>query len=262
MYDKEVASDIVPQGRLTLQQGHYKTRLDYYPKKKSKIAELEVGSTKSQYRYFRLGLYPPKFAAGEFAHFKAIIDLLLPFTYLYLFENGRVSYLEIAVDSMSHQMGSFIAFKRRCNCSSVYQANGTKGTAYLGSSSSKQYFRIYDKRRHLLEKSLPEPFCVRTRIESVSRYLAISPSALGSLSNPFVTLEIADLVAARKSSSLPAWHGFLDRCEEVGSPHALRECQKGARKEAVMRLRTCSAGWWRPGSLWLHYPKAIASIAP
>ena len=132
---KDIQNDLVPNGKITLSLNDYVTRLNYYPTKKLKAAEIAVGVTKSKHCYFRLGLYPAKFQKGQFEHFKKMLGDLLPdFCYPKLFETGRVSYVEWAVDSLSHAAHSFIPFRAKCSCSSIFiDQHGTMGSTYVGS---------------------------------------------------------------------------------------------------------------------------------
>ena len=131
---KDLQKELVPNGKITIKVGHYRTRLNYYAKK-LRIAEIEIGMTKLKHRYFKLGLSPSKFGPGDFDKFKETLSILLPdFCYAKLFETGRVSYIELAADSMSHKAHSFIPFRRRCNVSSVYiDKMNNAGSTYVGS---------------------------------------------------------------------------------------------------------------------------------
>jgi hypothetical protein len=89
---KDIKADLVPDGKIMLIHKKYCTRLDYYPTKKSTIAEIEIGATKLGHGYFRLGLYPSKFGPGEFEHFREILDPLSPdFSYQKQHQSGRVA---------------------------------------------------------------------------------------------------------------------------------------------------------------------------
>jgi hypothetical protein len=72
---KDIQADLVPDGKITVFHKKFSTRLDYCPTKKKKIADIEIGATKSGHGYFRLGLYPSKFEPGEFEHFKEVLGL-------------------------------------------------------------------------------------------------------------------------------------------------------------------------------------------
>src|ERR1051326_1928759 len=118
---RDIQADLVPNGKIKIIPSQYTTRLDYHPTKKKKIADIEVGVTKSKHRYFRLGLYPSKFVAGEFEHLKWILSTLLDdFNYQKLYASGNVSYVELAADSLSHAAHSFIPFRPKCGYSAIY----------------------------------------------------------------------------------------------------------------------------------------------
>lgn len=260
---KDIQADLVPNGKITITSGQFRTRLNYYPTMQEKIADIEIGVTKSKHRYFRLGLYPTKFGPGEFEHFKMVLDTLLPeFNYQRLFDSANVSYIELAADSLSHIAHSFIPFRGKCNCSHIFvDQEGNKGSTYLGSKVSALRFCIYDKRKQQLEKNKVATYNRHTRIEARNRYIGLCPCELPQMDNPFGRLDIADLKAARKISKGKAWQGFLNRCLEVGSAQALVEHPK-QRQQYRKMLKTAAALWWNPADIWLGLPRAVNVIAP
>ena len=261
---KELQTNLVPHGKFKIAKYKYLTRLDYYPTEKNKIADIEVGTTKSKHRYFRLGLYPSKFGAGEFEHFKEVLALLLPeFDYQKLYKTGRVSYIELAADSLSHIIHSFIPFRSRCSCSFIFvDKNGKAGTTYIGSKTSNLRFCIYDKHKQLTESNAPATYDKHTRIEARSRHIGLMPcELLEKMSNPFEKLEIADLQKARDASKDKIWQAFLDQCLKVGSAQALSQNPK-KRKQFMKMLRASAAPWWNPQHIWEGLPKALKAIKP
>jgi hypothetical protein len=260
----DVQGNHVPNGKIKITEHHYLTRLDWYPSKNRRIAELEVGATKSKHRYFRVGLYPSKFKPGEFEYFKWALSTLLPWSYAILYEGARVSYMELATDSLSHAAHSFIAFRPKCGYSMIYiDAKGELGTTYLGSQTSALRFRIYDKDRQLKQNGLPSAHNPHTRIEAVSRHTGLVPSELVSkMTNPFARLEIADLPTAQHLTKAKSWQDFLVRCLEVGSAAALSHCYPNQRRQYVKHLRKAAAPWWQPKEVWKGLHHALVAIAP
>jgi hypothetical protein len=263
---KDIQSDLVPKGKITVFESKHITRLGYYPAdKKRKIAELEMGATKTGHMYFRLGLYPSKFKPGEFTTFREHLELLFQLQYDKLFQQARVSYLELAADSLTYQLGSFIPFRARINHSMIWKSDGVPhGTLYLGSHLSKKRFCCYNKAKHLLDSGDAGQEAIRTRIEARLRHIGMSTSEIPEkLPNPFTSLEIADVLKARKVSDDPNWQSFLDQClYGDGSATALSQCSKSTRKEYVAMLRASPADWWKPSFLWKGLGPAISDIAP
>lgn len=262
---KDIQAQLVPHGKIMVNSKKYHTRMDYYPKKnKDKIADIEIGTTKSKHKYFKLGLYPSKFGPGEFEHFKYILEVLLPeFNYPCLYNTSKVSYIELAADSLSITAHSFIPFRARCNCSKVFhEQDGSKGTTYVGSETSKLMFRIYDKFKQLMAKNLPAPYKKHTRIEARCGSNGLSPcDLLSQMVNPFEKLEVADLLAARNASKAKEWQSFLDQCLIVGSAKALAQHPK-QRKNFMCMLRAAAVWWWNPQHVWKGLPRALCAIAP
>lgn len=136
---KDLQSELLPNGKITVRIEKYLTRMSYYPNKKRKIAEIEIGTTKSKHKYFRLSLFPSQFGSGEFENFKEVLALMLPeFNYQKLYSTAKVSYIELAADSASQAQHSFIHFRAKCNSSEIIpESDGTKGSTYVGSKLVK-----------------------------------------------------------------------------------------------------------------------------
>lgn len=262
---EDIQSVLVPKGKITVFKQKYVTRLGYYPSdKKRKIADLEIGSTKSNHMYFKLGLYPSKFQSNEFAIFKEHMEILFQITYDLMFHTARVSYIELAADSMTHKFQTFIPFRQRINWSKTWPLEDLKkSTVNLGSELSKKRFCIYNKAKELADKKCAGKHKIRTRFEARLRHIGMSASDIQEhLPNPFSCLEIASLAKAREVSTSVEWHSFLDRCLEDGSAQALSQCTKPVRKQYTMALRTCAVTWWNPDYLWQVLPRALNAIAP
>lgn len=262
---KDIQSDLVPKGKITVSKQKYVTRLGYYPlDKKRKIADLEIGSTKTSHMYFKLVLYPSKFQSNEFSQFKEYLEILFQIPYDLMFHTAKVSYIELAADSMTYQFHTFIPFRPHINLSEVWPLEVVeKSTVYLGSNLSKKRFCIYDKAKELADKKCAGKHKIRTRFEARLHHIGMAASDIQEhLPNPFSCLEIANLAKAREASTSAEWHGFLDRCLEDGSAHALSQCTKPVRKQYMSALRTCAVTWWNPDYLWQALPRALDAIAP
>ncbi|MBI5006427.1 MAG: hypothetical protein HZB95_04805 [Nitrosomonadales bacterium] len=261
---RDVKSEIVPNGNITVFAGQFHSRMSYYPSKKRKIAEIEVGITKSKHKYFRLSLFPSQFGPGEFERFKEVLALMLPpFNYQKLYVTAKVSYIEIAADSVSQAHHSFIPFRAKCNCSMIFtETDGAKGSIYVGSKTSSLWFCIYDKKKLLEKKKLDAPHKIHTRIEARMKFIGLHPNEIQTqLGNPFLKLEIADLTDAREASKDKTWQSFLDECLSIGSAEALRNHPK-QRKLFMMMLRNHTARWWKPDYVWSKLENAVSAIAP
>lgn len=265
MVEKDTQCQLVPHGKITIKPEQYVTRLSYYPSKDRQIASITIGTTKMKHKYFTLSLFPSKFSANEFEVLREVVGLLLPdVSYANLYQTARVSYLELAVDSLSHAAHTFIPFRSRCNISNIHQDKaGMMGTTYLGSATSGMLCRVYDKRKQLLESNLQAPYQIQTRIEAVLRHTGLKPCELGEkMKNPFARIEIADLGLAQAASNESPWQKFLSNCLATGSAGALSQCSKYQRKQFLTKLRASAAPWWNASHVWQGFPNAIAEISP
>ncbi|QOL50232.1 replication initiation factor domain-containing protein [Massilia litorea] len=260
----DIQKDLLPQGRITVSKGKYSTRIGFYPDKKRKIADIEVGQAHKN-RYLKLSLYPPKFVGDEFSRFKEILDSLLPdFSYAKFFFESHVSYIEIACDSLTHLAHTFIPFRQKTNHSRIFcDKHGVKGATYLGSRASNLLFCIYNKTKHLIETKKLPAHKLHTRIEARSRKLKLAPAELLlKMPNPFHRLWIADINKASTLSEDPEWLLFLGACATIGSAAALANLKKKDRKVFMDRLFAARATWWTPAFRWTGLAAALEQIAP
>ena len=274
---KEEQGTYLPSGKIVIRKNPHCTRLDYYPayshKKagRRKIADLTVGSCSKPgkgvtHKYFTLTLYPSQFQVGEFEHFKSNFDLLFnPLSYLQMHESGTVNYLELAADSLSQKHHSFLPYRKGCKNSSIYfdSKTGQLGTTYIGSRTSNFRFRIYDKRKHLIETGkTPDPnWKTHTRIEAVMRRLGITPAELCQLDNPFTKLQIVDVITTQGASEDKDWQSFIENSMQIGIPKALPS-NAYQRKKFRALLDETQCQWWNPNFIWLGLPDALGVIAP
>lgn len=271
----DIQADILPNGKMVVRDEEYCTHLYYYPEYESKkkrrcIASMTLGANKlfggkSLHRYFTLTLYPSQFRGNEFDHFKTVLGQLLPdFSYENLYSNGKVNYLELASDTLSHKNHSFLPYRKYSVNSAIYKDGESLGTVYLGGVTSNLRFRIYDKKKQLEDKSI---YCgshanIRTRIEAVMRRLSVAPVDLLSIKNPFLKLKIADLNQAKAAYADKAWKCFLIDCTNgQGVPDALAKCSHYNRKKYRATFDDLQVWWWKPDFVWAQYPKALARIS-
>lgn len=272
----ELQKAYVPDGKIIVinNADKFTTRMEYYPAFKSKknnrrIADITMGGPKlfggaKTHKYFALTLYPSQFRGDDFETFKEMLDVLFDqLNYANLYATGKVNYLELTKDSLSHPHHSFLPYRRYCTKSEIWkEPNGHLGTTYVGSKSSNLYFRIYDKTKQLVDKHKPVIFgkLPHTRIEAVMRQLKISPAELITLPNPFLKLRIADLNKIGKIDDAD-WQEFIALSRRVGVPGALGAYPK-KRKAFMASLNSAQASWWNPELVWESLPHALAKIAP
>jgi len=255
----------------------YPVRLDYYAeytyKKvgRRKILDITVGAPKlfgkkTPHRYMTLTLYPSQFQAGEFENFKSVFDTLFdPITYSMLYHTGKVNYLELAADSLSHRHHGFLPYCKYVKVSDIYKSAAAQlGTTYIGSPKSNRFFRIYDKYKQLLDtgKATFTKVFPHTRIEYAVRRLGVTASDLIEMENPFTKLLIADLAKAQVASDDEDWQAFIAESLQNGVPDTLSKRPKNKRKKYLGMLDDRPVSWWNPDDVWNELPVALGRIAP
>lgn len=260
----DLSAQLVPDGKLFVTQEMYTTRLNYFAAKKRKIADLIMGATKTNHRYFKLVLYPSNFKDGDFSKLKELLEVHFDvFNYENLFHSAHVTYIEFAADLLFREKSGFIAMKPKTALSEVFvEADGQLGTSYLGSAESALRFRIYDKTKQLNKKGQKSPFHVRTRIEACLRRTKLKPSELHQIANPFAKLQIIEVAKAVSALPGPEWAAFLEACQQHGAPMALSAYKKPLREKYRKALRASKAIWWNPHFIWGGLAKALEAITP
>jgi hypothetical protein len=262
---KAMRKEILPKGRITVKKKkHGKTLLKYYPVPGRGIADIEIGTAANKKRYFSLGLYPSRFRPGEFERFKELLNIFLePFNYTKLYKTANVSYLELAADSISIPMFSFMPFRAKTNESYVYQLPEGDGGIYLGAGTGRLRFCVYNKARQIVQKLKEKSeYPVRTRIEARMHSLGVPAEKLCELANPFPKLEIADMEVLEALCDQPESEAFLKQCSAVGACKALSGYGAKERRQFLALLRKARASWWNPESRWNHFGGSLAVITP
>lgn len=259
----DIRESLMPKGKITIHPAPYSLRISFYPEKKRKVADIEVGK-RYKNQYFKLILYPSKFVGDDFCELKHILNTLLPdFSYDKLFTSSHVNYIELACDSLTHHAHSFIPFREKVNHSKIFMDGSIKGSTYLGSETSHLVFCIYDKAKQLADKKQPVPHKLHTRIEARAKKTKLAPAELlHKMPNPFQKLCIADITTARAVSNDLDWLLFLETCETLGSASALSSLTKSRRASFMKRLHNSRANWWKADSRWAGLSYALQEIAP
>jgi len=270
---QKMQGQLLPQGKIKVNKKEYEMRLDYYASfnkpDRRKIADITIGTYILNgviKRYFKLTLYPSQFKAGDFDRFKEILETELPdFRYEKLYYTGRVTYLELAVDSLTHKNHTFLPLRLYCSKSWIYpRKDGTRGTLYLGHKTSNMRTRFYNKRRKFLDAGKPVPYVqypAQTRIEAVMRQLHHTPATLPQMENPFRHILVIDLYKAESASNDPIWLELISMSKVTGLPKALSQFPQH-RKNHMKALKKLQVSWFHPEKIWSDLPNAVAIIAP
>lgn len=267
------------EGSIKYADSVYTSRLHYGLGKNEAIAAVEVRALPNMKCALIYEIWPHRATGTRFQEFHGAITSLLKgdaFNYNEVFNQGHVQSIEYASDYTTRPMHSFIPWTARAKKSGIFKKevmNDYKGTIYIGTKKSPIRFSIYDKALKMEKDGMPNPLPTRTRIEAIvfepylpgSLVQRLRPCELDKQLNPFRFLEIADLDKARKLSSDPDWHQFLDiATAEGGAPEAFKELTKEERLQTRERLRDpeCQALWWNPDHAWAGHFQANAAIHP
>ena len=260
-----LSNGILKSGKVKYSRKSYVHAVNYGNGPLQSIARLEIGSTKSQHCYLAWELWPHRLRGSDFRGFHDLVQLLLPspvYSYPFAYEFGRVSKLELAYDTLSIAMHSFIPWVDRVQTSDIYTQPGYQGTIYLGAEKSNARFAIYDKAKKLSDTKQTAPFSRQTRIESKLRKLKIAPSELHLIPNPFTRLQVADAIDCKQLTKSPDWQEFVCQAQTVGAQQAFSGLSKSTRKQFKNNLIQCKSSWWQPESAFQGLASALHKITP
>lgn len=267
---QEYKDELLPNIAVKIWKKNDFTIIFRYGTGKHTIADIVLGSSKSGKKYLSLQLFPPNFKEGNFERFKKDLSVIIPeLTYEFLYFNGRVAYIELARDCLSLDRKNIIPYRSHTRSSNVYieKATGYRGTITLGSEASREKCRIYAKNRQLKNTGKDNygyaKFAHRTRIETASRHIGLSPSEVAAkMENRFAKVECFDLTACRAYSDDAGWQSLLDICETDGSATALKLVPTQRKQKFLAMMRTCAVPHCDLASAWAELPKAMEIVAP
>lgn len=242
----------------------YSTALVWKPKNCGKaIACVKMGINYNQ-KYLSLSLFPSNGNREQLVHFLNVFDALYDDLYRgALYTQSPVGYLELAVDSLTIPMHSFLAMAPRMRKSAIWSNDdGTKGSLCEGSFLGKTGFSMYNKAQEQLDKLGSAPFPIQTRIEAFMSGLNVSMSEISSIPNPFEKLCVMDKAHAAKASYLSAWHEFLKNATCFGTAAALQLAPSNSRRKLRQIFKANAADWWKPKEAWKALPSALTMVAP
>ena len=274
LYELSKSNHVLPNGKITLSVNGYESRINIYPSyvpngHNRKIADIRIGACKSKvtqmpHYYLVFTTYLTKLLPGEFQMLEKLLGLLHPYTYPDFYFNGKVSYIELAIDDTAHSHESFLIYGKHTRFSDSYiNEDKTVGTTYLGSRKSPRLIRKYDKKKQLLETGsvFCTPHPILTRIEAALRHPGLSPADLLELPNPFKHVYAVDMDVARAFSGEIVWQQFLDRCPSKGIPRAYPTLP-AFKKQCRKQLDGLHAPWWDSYEAWKSYPQALQILLP
>jgi arginyl-tRNA--protein-N-Asp/Glu arginylyltransferase len=75
---KDIQSDLVPAGKIEVLVKAYSTMMQYWVTKKNLLAQIEVGATKMNGKFFKLTVHPGHYSKEQFHLFQQYLRVLVP----------------------------------------------------------------------------------------------------------------------------------------------------------------------------------------
>ncbi|MGY3472743.1 hypothetical protein [Bradyrhizobium ottawaense] len=207
----------------------------------------------------RLEFNPSKLGWQGINDLDAILMELLPGGWEYVWKHGQITRIDIAVDLPGVGVEDFNILPSMSLTHRTYAQNGICQSIYIGKPSGNQ-FRIYDKAGEQKAKGI-NLGQQTTRVEKTFRGLAISPSELGQLPNPFAQLVmVAKLPLAPPDECPRLWARFLDSVAKRGLGPALALLPKMQRTRYRKHMANQPKAGWDPQAFWATWSQAVSDL--
>lgn len=224
--------------------------------------DVSVGVTVAKlygYRYLQYDLKPMELNAAAFEQFIQIASAFPGGDYATALVDGRVSYLEIAIDFLLKDTADVLIHKAGAQKSKrFFPPSGAPPTSYAGAVKSVSKSVAYTKAspKVLNGYILNSP---RARIERRLRNLGLPPVKLLGLSNKFANVEVYSIAAAESLANhqIKNWKPFLQKAKMVGVASALADFPVH-RKQLLASLGKCRVPWWKPATYMTNWEQTVA----
>jgi hypothetical protein len=208
-----------------------------------------------KYPFARFEFNPVKLGDGGLAEFAANCISFFDTGYEYVWDHGRVSRMDVAIDLHDVTVGQMRFLSKGWTTQKTVDTGGQFQTIYIGKSTGQQT-KVYNK---LLQLNLSNSVPV-TRIERSLK--ASHPLAtLHTLKNPFGHLTLAHAVPKAPQTLEPhMWELISDSITMRGPAGAMSLLPKDLRRIVVKHLDATSPDYWTPVEFWKHWPDALAPL--
>lgn len=191
------------------------------------------------------------------------LESFLPDGYFTLFYEGKVSFIEIAVDvkHVKFEETKLIDYKLR-TLNELYKEDGT---LYLGNENGARSFTVYDKAKQLEDVKGIILDHALLRIEARVRPESLSPQNLQNLENPFTSLFVFNEQSANAAPNKgKVWTHLKNGIFNLGiePQQAYLSLPKGSRLAVHSPLFYSKLDWWDANYVWGLAIEAIKGLQP
>ena len=208
--------------------------------------------------FMRFEWNPWKIGVEGLGYFKAMLETMIPYGYLQLRSDGKVTRLDIAVDILGTPIDELIIRAKRSRAYSLYMgADGHIETVYLGKPKSAQTV-AYDRVKKLQKEGQKAPAFPITRIECRLKP-NIPLHQIAALKNPLRRVVVIDLSKADLPACAAHLVWFRDSCRTRGIKNALRVLPTKERKTYEKAINAATVHWWDPEVIWSSWGDVVES---
>jgi hypothetical protein len=207
----------------------------------------------------RLEFNPKKLGIDGLNDLDNILGEIFPDGWGYVFNNGRVTRLDVAVDLPGVRMDQFLFLAHQGETYQCFETNGHLETLYMGKPKSNQT-RIYSKKKEQLAKGKPFGKSV-VRVERTLRNLNLLVGELQKLKNPFGQMAMVEPSPLPPPWEKPkVWSMFQDSVNMRGLMPAMALLPEHRRSEYRKHLKQNQKVWWQPQAIWEKWPEVSKSL--
>lgn len=218
---------------------------------------------KNNTRFFRLEWNP--YYVNAFELF-SILDVLLPNLSQKIFEQGKITRIDIAQDVAQIKVDDCLLHYPKSTITDVKSTSGR--TEYIGGNKSPTQWAIYDKKAEIIEKNKKKPVALREKVPNyeLTRFevrlrLSCTFKDLMLKKNPFEKLSVA-LYGNSKYKGDDVWGIFLDSCRLRGTVASLHKIRNSSfYSNYKKRITEEVVEWWTPEEIWENLPNILYEIS-
>ena len=224
---------------------------------------LQFNSFKDDGPSCRLEFNPSELGDKGLAHLHSVLTQVLPNGWDYVYDNGRISRIDIAVDLPGERMGNFIYMDASGATSQQWGRDGKLETYYLGKPHGNQT-RIYSKKKEQIAKNKNWNTESVVRVERTLRnQKGLTLKTLHKLSNPFKSMSLIDPLPDAPPNEKPyMWSLFRDSVKVRSLAPALALLPEKQRARYKKHLKTQFHPVWQPEAIWLNWHEALKALKP
>ncbi|TXM73121.1 hypothetical protein FV218_11875 [Methylobacterium sp. WL69] len=227
-------------------------------------AHISFDPKKSYFPDLRLEFNPVRAGPFGMGALREVLHHLLPIGgWDFLYEKGKISRLDIAVDVQGIRMHHFHLLPQQVLVTKTYEKQAKLKTIYVGKPTGNQ-LAVYSKSAEMAASGKPLPVPT-VRIEKRLKKLGKSLSQLGKLDNPFLGFNIVSTppgppAGEETPKNKYIWTLFLDSVARRTLGPALKLLPQAKMTVYRKHFKGYEQPWWDVKKVWAQWPETLKNM--